>query len=252
MRIYRWLLRITGQLFVLSLALLLARGADAQTVPKTAKEVIDRFHAVSGAARSAAMPHRHLVSEVTMGNMPPTKSEMFMSNGRFLLTATPAPGMNSQTGFDGKVAWTMFNGEPILLADSLVAPMRKTLANPMSAYDEVRSMRLGGVRDFRGERVIAVHLVLPDSTSMTQLFSLRTGLPMAMKMTTPDSGDFEPDMIFEDYRTTDGIMMAHKVTTRAPGGQGDFVMRVTHIDYKAPADSLFVLPQAVQALLPKK
>lgn len=248
---YTRLLRITRQLFVLSLALFLAKAADAQPLPKSAKEVIDRYLAVSGAARSAAMRHRHMVSEVTMGNMPPTRSEIFMSDGRFLLTGTPAPGMTSQTGFDGKVAWTIFNGEPMLLADSLVAPMRKALANPMAAYDEVRSMRLGGVRDFRGEQVIAVHTVMPDSNRMTQLFSLRSGLPLAMKMTTPDSDDFEPDMIFEDYRATEGIMMAHKVTTRAPGGQGDFVMRVTHVDYRAPADSLFVLPKAVQALLPK-
>ena len=174
-----------------------------------------------------------------------------MSDGRFLLTATPVPGMTSQTGFDGKVAWTMFNGEAMLVADSLVAPMRKALEDPIKAYAEIPSMRLGNVQDFRGERVIAVHTVLPDSNRMTQLFSLRSGLPLAMKMTTPDSGDFEPDMIFEDYRTTEGIMMAHKITSRAPGGQGDFVMRVTHIDYRAPADSLFVLPKAVQALLPK-
>ena len=104
-------------------ALCMATAASAQQgVSDQAKKIVDRHMAAIGGARAQrASVDEHRVSVIEMPGNQEMRVESFRSGNRFL-NRTTIPGMGtSETGFDGRTAWTVDLLGPRLLSPDSVA-----------------------------------------------------------------------------------------------------------------------------------
>jgi hypothetical protein len=245
-------------LLVLVMALVIPSAATAlqtqtpRPAPKTAKELVARHMAVAGGeANLRAQKPFHVVMTVPFGQGMEARTEMYMHPPERIYTRTMMPGGigDVQAGFDGTTGWTLSDMTgPMILPMEQARQLAKN-ARMNSDPQADASLTLRGETKIDGRRVWIVDGVMPDSAKVTQYFDDESGLLVGI-----DAGDYtgpkKPMMSLRDYKRFGAVLMATTMVMRMATGDS-VVTRVLEFEQKAIPDSIFALPAAVKALLPK-
>jgi hypothetical protein len=246
--------RPLAPLTALAVLLSLAATARAQTAP-TARQVIDRYIAAIG-GRDAILSQKGrrmwgAFEVAAQGLSGPI--EIFAAPNRLLIN-TEIPGMGSSTsGYDGETAWMMNPAMGPMLLDGMSLQQMRHQADfysPVDIEKHMTSMEVVGEPDFEGKRCYQVRFKTTWNEEFSEYFDQATGLLVGTirKQATP-MGEIEAVSVSSDYRKLGDLLMAHTVRVKAMGFEQ--VIRMDSVAVAPLPDSVFALPQAIQALKKK-
>lgn len=165
------------------------------------------------------------------------------------------PGMGTQeSGTDGKVFWEihpMF-GPRVLEGAEQALSAREAVFNSMLHWRKLYTkFETVGVEQVGDRSACKVKLTPKEGGPETVYYDRKTHLPVktAAKVPTP-MGDIAVEVLMEDYRKVDGVLLPHKLTQTLVGLGQSYIITVERYEHNVdiPAER-FALPAAVQALL---
>lgn len=194
-----------------------------------------------------------LVASTPMGDMEIAMSRV-QSAEKFKMTQT-IPNMGDITmGSDGKIFWSMnpFQGAQILEGDQLEA-MKASLPKffPELKWNEYDGeITLDGTEEVEGKMTYKLVFAPTTGAEEERYFDKETGhmLKMVSTQEVPNFGEMTTELIASDFKTVEGITMAHKQTIIT--SQGEAVMTIDSIQINPKLDEdAFDLPEDVQDLI---
>lgn len=241
-------------LFCAMFAISASPAAGAQTLPPADQLVERHVEAVGGRAAYERHDHRRLELEMSMPAVGMTmQMEMLQSRPNLTLTRMTIPGtVTMRSGYDGTVAWVSDpmsgSGARIITGDELEQTLRQAdfdsginFARHFPTMETVELTEMGGRACYR------VRMVTAGGDEVFNCFDSETGLMVGAVMTqTGPMGRMEAEMLFEDYREFDGLLMPTVTRTNTMGQE--MVVTVTSVSHDPIDPSVFEAPADVRAL----
>ncbi len=234
---------------------LFAPVAQADEATPTAREVVDRFVEVTGAAklleRYDAMQTTGTFSVPAQGMQ--GKMEIRAKAPNLFLVRIEIPGFGEiLQGYDGTVGWAMDPASgPSLVEEEALAQLRDQSNFYSSLYrdEDLQSLELVGKEEFAGTEAYRVAVVNQNGSESTLFFSVESGLLIGTDSVqhTP-MGEIAVRSTIGEYEEFEGVMMPTRTEQTMMGMQQ--VMVIESVSFEAIADSVFALPEAVAGLVP--
>lgn len=231
-----------------------AQAPAAQAALPAAREIIDRYVAAIGGAEAIAaisswsatgtfeLPGQGITGSLEVYSARPAKS---------LVKVTIAGLGDVQTGYDGRVAWSMdpASGPALLTGQTL------TQAADDAHFDAVlhlpsftREMTTVERVTFDGQQAHKVKVVYVSGREQFEYYSVETGLQIGTEGQRETPMGRVPSLTYlRNYKQFGPIVQATELVNQALGIEQ--VLRITAFDYDNVPDSTFALPPAIQALV---
>jgi hypothetical protein len=223
--------------------------ARAQELP-SAKSLMDKHDAAIG-GRGALDKHTsfHQAGSLSLGGMEATIDIYRAKPSLFLQKLVVGAMGEVLQGYDGKTAWVMQAGQPLVL-DSAQTQQFKYNSDffgnfhDMARYKSAETVELA---DFDGRKCYKVKLVRVTGGEGFEFFDAATGLGAGIIATvdTP-MGKVEQTSVFGDYKDYGGMKFPTRITQKGAMGEVTISIKTTEFDGVDPAT--FALPDAVKAL----
>ena len=228
-------------------------SARAQGLP-TARSLMEKHDAAVG-GRAAMDKHSsmHLVVSISIAaaNLTGT-AETYQSKPNLYFSKQNIAGGESTAGYDGKTAWAVDprqGGAQVL--DSAATDGLKGQADFFGDYydpTKIKSAETLELSDFEGKRCYKVKVVHQNGTEAMIYFDSATGLRAGQSETSKMMGqDIQRTMVMTDYKDFGGVKMPTKRVQKLP--MAEIVIDVTGVEFDKVDKSVFVLPDAVKALV---
>jgi len=221
-----------------------------ESQPKSADAVLARYKQALGGVAAIAMVQSETVRGEVDGSGMSAKSSFiyFAKPFKTLIKVARANGTKMMSGFDGGVSWSIDPQGASIDKDTPLEAVRRDadLQYALHQPDYFKTLEFAGVTDFEGHRCYWLHGITHWGKDNNQFYDAETGLLHGYRFQADDSSARLVIVLFQDYKSFGGPLMATKVTTKT----GDRWQTFTYnsVDYAPLADSVFELPQAVRAL----
>lgn len=155
-------------------------------------------------------------------------------------------------GFDGDIAWSVQPGqEPRILSGPELERAREQAdffgdLHDLSRFSSVETV---GETDFAGRRAWEVQMIRPSGDTLYEYFEVATGLSVGGAVLTGNmTGRVRLLTILSEYQQYGGLLLATRVTQRAP----DFetILLIQFVELDAVREEDVAVPPAVRALKP--
>ncbi len=234
----------------------ITQDAEAPAKLPSAAEVIAKYVEVTGGeaaykARTSLVtkakleiPMAGVTADLTMRQVAPNKMITVVDLGAF---------GKQTTVFDGETGWEISSmAGPRLLTDEEASSAKRQAAfdaqiNPGKYY---KSMETTAKKEFNGEMAFEVKLTAEDGSSVTQYYSVESGLMLGQtsKQVT-QMGEVESMVKLGDYREVGGMKMPFKTTIEMPALGMTQELKITSIELDAPIDAKeFEMPAEIKQL----
>ncbi len=158
-------------------------------------------------------------------------------------------------GSDGEVYWTVnpFQGAKVFEGEEL--EMMKSSAPGffpeltwLDGYNG--EITLDGTEDFDGKTAYKLVFAPASGASETRFIDKESGRIVKIVVTQeiPGAGEMTTEMTPSDFKTVDGITMAHKQVISTPQGEATMTVNTLEVNPELPADA-FALPEDIQSLI---
>ena len=230
--------------------------AAADEVPK-AEAVLDRYLEVTGGKAAYEKVH----SEVTKGTMEVAGRgikgalQSFQAEPYLDYTVVDLEGIGKvESGSDGDVFWerSAVTGPRIKDGEEREEISRASLFNPhlnwRKMYDKTE---MAGVETVDGEECVKIVLTPKAGSSVTELYSKKTGLLIKQSSVhkTP-MGDIPAEAFLKDYKQVSGITMPFTRVNKFAGQE--IQIHLDSIEFNTEiAKDRFNLPEEIKALVRK-
>ncbi|HYW08958.1 MAG TPA: hypothetical protein VE913_18510 [Longimicrobium sp.] len=231
-----------------------APAARAQQLPP-ARQILERhMEAIGGRQVLGQQRFRRIIGDISMPAMgiTMTMDARFARPNKFVMR-TETPGMGTMfVGFDGTNAWSLNSttGPQMMEGKELQQALREAdfdgSMDPIKSFPTLETTELANVD---GKACHRVRMVTARSDTVFGCFDVGTGLmsSMDMKRASP-MGEMAIQMRMLEYRDFGGTKMATR-TTVSVGGQEMMVTTVKSVSYEPIAESEFIPPAEIRALI---
>lgn len=227
--------------------------ALGQELP-SASQIVERYiEAVGG--RAAFERHQFRRSEIE-SSMPSAgltmEVEVLQARPDLTLSRVTIPGAGTMTsGYDGEVAWSRDPMRGVRLLDGAELVQTRQQAHFDANLDFARIFPTMETmeRTTMGDRpCYQVRMVTEDGVEVRNCFDTESGLLIgALVEQTSATGTTTAELLFEDYRDVDGILMPMRTRVSTMGQV--MVMTVKAVSHEPIDPAVFELPADVRALL---
>ncbi len=218
---------------------------------KSVDAVLDRYKQALGGVDSIAKVQSQTVYGEIDGSGIASKVSFvsFAKPFKTLFKVTRADGSEVTSGFDGKVSWSVDAKGASIDKDTPVEAVRRDADLQYALHQPTyfNKLEFNGVTDFEGRSCYWLHGTTHWGKDNNQFYDVRTGLLRGYRFQADDSSGTVVVVLFENYNTFGGPLVATKITSRSGEHQRTFTYKT--VSYVPLADSVFDLPQAVKALL---
>jgi outer membrane lipoprotein-sorting protein len=234
-----------------TMILLVVASACAGHELTTADQVLDRYkQALCGVDAIANTQYQTIHAEVersdAQGKLTVVSyAEPFKQ--RFEMTRPD--GSKVISGFDGSVSWTVGpDGAEIDRSTALESVRRDAdLQYPLHQPDYFRTLALAGVVEFEGKRCYWLRGTTHWGKDNNQFYDVTTGLLRGYRFQSDDNTSTPTILVFDNYKRVGKRLLPTKMVVRTAANTRTLTA-VSVTDDPLP-DSLFVLPDAIKALL---
>jgi len=240
---------------VLTRAVLCSQDSPKTKPLPTVNEVMDHYVTALG-GRDAIFKHKSMTirGKFELSDKGPSLDRtVYYKDGRILYQIAMPLGVY-QEGYDGTVAWRLHpkSGPTILKGDEVKSKERDAdMYYPARILRYFKSMEVVEMADFEGHT--CYHLKGTNKWGIVneQFYDITSGLLVGYRFNSSwRGGSGVESEVFSDYKGFGGWLIptraAHKST------DGTQTETITSVNFDDVADSVFMLPGAVKALLAKK
>jgi hypothetical protein len=245
------LTRLTTLIFA-SAGLILPHQVSPQAAQlKTADAVLERYKQALGGVEAIAKVQSETVHGEIEGTGMSGKTTFVSYAKPFkqLFKVTRADGSETVSGFDGAVSWSVDAKGASIDKDTAPEAVRRDadLQYALHQPDYFAKLELAGITEFDGRPCYWLHGTTHWGKDNNQFYDVETGLLAGYRFQADDKSAAVSTLVFRDYKNFGGPLVATTLTSRT----GDHVrsFTFTSVTYEPLADSLFVLPQTVKALV---
>lgn len=237
-----------------ALAILATPGLGlAQALP-SAKELMDRHDAAIG-GRAALEKHTSIHQSgslsIAAAGIEATLDLYRARPSLFLQKIVIGPMGEVLQGYDGKTAWAMQGGQATVLDSSMTAQAKYNSdffgnIHDMARYKSAETVELA---DFDGRKCYKVKIVRVAGGEGFEFFDGSTGLGAGTiaSIDSPMGGKIEQTSVFGDYKDFGGVKIPTRITQK--GAMGEVVITIKTMEFDNVDPAMFVLPEAVKALV---
>lgn len=218
---------------------------------KSADAVLQRYKRALGGVDAVAKVQSETVYGEIDGTGMAAKSNFvyFARPFKTLIKVTRADGSELMSGFDGTTSWSLDAKGASIDKDTALEAVRRDADLQYALHQPAyfRNLDFSGVTEFQGRPCYWLHGTTHWGKDNNQFYDVKTGLLQGYRFQADDSSGKVVIVLFEDYKSFGGPLIATKITSLS----GDFRRTFTYktVSYSPLADSVFDLPQAVKALL---
>jgi hypothetical protein len=241
----------------LALASAVLRSQDSpKTSPlPTVEEVMDHYVTALG-GHDVIFKHKSMTirGQFELSDKGPSLDRtVYYKDGRILYKIAMPVGVYEE-GYDGSVAWRLHpkSGPAILKGDEVKSKERDAdMYYPARILQYFKSMDVVEVTDFEGHS--CYHLKGTNKWGIVneQFYDTTTGLLVGYKFNSSwRGGSGDETEVFSDYRDFGGWLMPTR--TAHISADGMQMETTTSVSFDDVPDSVFTLPDAINALLSKK
>lgn len=224
--------------------------ADAEPL-NTADAVLDRYkQALGGVDVIAKVQAETVRGEIDGAGMAAKSSFMYYAKPfKTLIKVTRSDGSEVMSGFDGAVSWSGDAKGPSIDKDTAPGAVRRDADLQYALHQPTyfKELKFAGVTAFEGHSCYWLHGTTLWGKDNNQFYDVRTGLLQGYRFQADDSSGAPVIVLFQDYKSFGGPLIATKVTSRSGEQWRTFINKT--VSYAPLADSIFALPPAVKALL---
>lgn len=249
---------IAAATLVLLLAML--SDANAQTAPAagslpTVQQVMDKYVAALG-GHEAIYKHKSMTVRGSF-ELSPTGPNLdriaYYKSGRMLYQINLPKGGSYQEAYNGKIAWRVdpTDGATLFTGDELKSKERDAdMYYPAHVLDYFSSMQVVDVVDFEGHHCYHLKGTNKWGKVNEHFYDTTSGLLVGYRFNSSwRGGSGSESEVFSDYKNFDGWLMPTRSTHKS--SDATQVETVTSVTFDDVNDSVFAVPQAVEALLSK-
>jgi outer membrane lipoprotein-sorting protein len=217
---------------------------------KTVDAVLERYKQALGGVEVIARVQSETVRGEIDGTGMAAKSSFayFAKPYRMLIKVTRADGTEVSSGFDGTVSWSIDPQGASIDKDTAPEAVRRDadLQYALHQPKYFKKLEFAGVTEFEGRSCYWLHGTTNWGKDNNQFYDVQTGLLEGYRFQADDSSGAVVIVLFQDYKSFGGPLVATTVTSRT----GDHWRTFTYksVTYGPLPDSVFELPQAVKAL----
>lgn len=238
-----------------SLAVVVSSGlSSAQEKLPPARDIIERFVQVTG-GREALARHssRRATGKITM----PAQGvegdvELLAARPDLMRLRMTIAGVGEiQSGYDGKVAWSVnpLTGPMILQGKSLEQTKADAdfdaVLHPDTQYTTLETVEK---TTFEGRPAFKVRAVRASGDEDFEYYDVENGLMLGAEVTRESPmGPVKATHVTSDYKDFGGLKIASRMIQRLMGTEQ--VITISDIEYDKVDKSAFDLPPAIQALV---
>jgi hypothetical protein len=166
-----------------------------------------------------------------------------------LIKVTRADGSEVNSGFDGSVSWSVDAKGANIDKDTALEAVRRDADLQYALHQPAyfNKLEFNGVAEFEGRSCYWLHGTTHWGKDNNQFYDVHTGLLQGYRFQADDSSGTNVIVLFENYKSFGGPLVATKITSRSGDHRRTFTYET--VSYAPLADSVFDLPQAVKALL---
>lgn len=248
------LVRAVPALAVLLISGHLAGAAAPQAPSRTAKEIIARHvEAIGGEAAFKAVKSMRARGTFAMtAQQISGEFEMLAARpNKILLRVDVAALGRIETGFDGKIGWSVdpMMG-PALLKDRQLSEMTDEawFDGPLHGPDQVREVTLVGREPFDSRLADKLKVVFLSGSEQFEFFDTESGLQIGFEASRATQMGIVPTTaIFRDFKKYGALQLPTLLVQRGLGIEQ--VMRVSGYEFDVVSPDAFDLPPAIKALI---
>jgi hypothetical protein len=236
------------------LTLVLPGRGSAQDKLPAARAIVDRFVQVSG-GRDAMAKHqsRRAVGRISM----PAQGvegdvEILAARPALMRLRMTIPGVGEiQSGYDGKVAWSVnpLTG-PMLMQGKSLAQTRADADFDSALHPDTQYTSLETVEKttFEGRSAYKIRAVRTTGDEDFEYFDVENGLMLGAEVTRESPmGPVKATHITTDYKDFGGVKTASRIVQRLMGTEQ--IITISDVEYDKVDKTAFDLPPAIQALV---
>jgi len=231
-----------------------AAAAEADTTLPKATDIIARYmKEVGGADRINSFTSRHESGTVELSGQGLTGTfDIYTATpSKFLLKITLGPIGTIQSGYDGKVGWSLnpFQGPQLMEGKQLTQLQDQADFYPTYTVGEkYTTIETVERTTYEGEESYKVRLVSKAGFETMEYFSVKTGLLVGTTSTAEtEAGSLPVSTFVSDYKKFDGLLVPTKTVQKAASQQ--LVFTITAIEHNSVKSETFDLPAEVKALI---
>jgi hypothetical protein len=231
--------------------LLLAPDWTHASPLKSTEAVLQRYqHALGGADAVGKVQSETVYGEIDGTGMAARSNFVYVARPfKTLIRVTRADGTELMSGFDGSISWSLDAKGASIDKDTPLEAVRRDADLQYALHQPAyfKNLDFKGVTEFQGRSCYWLHGTTHWGKDNNQFYDVKTGLLQGYRFQADDSSGKVVIVLFEDYKSFGGPLIATKITSLS----GDFRRTFTYktVSYAPVADSVFDLPQAVKALL---
>lgn len=236
----------------LTVAICLLAADRAHSSPlRSADAVLQRYQqALGGVDAVAKVQSETMYGEIDGTGMAAKANFVYFAKPfKTLIKVTRADGTELESGFDGTTSWSLDAKGASIDKDTALEAVRRDADLQYALHQPAyfKSLEFNGVTEFQGRTCYWLHGVTHWGKDNNQFYDVKTGLLQGYRFQADDSSGKVVVVLFEDYKSFGGPLIATKITSL----NGDFRRTFTYktVSYSAVADSVFDLPQSVKAML---
>ena len=231
----------------------------AQTKPPTAEEILDRFIQVTGGRAAYEKLHNEVIMgtiEFVEAGIKGKTAEYKAEPDKSYRVVDLADVGKVEAGTDGSVAWehSSETGPRIKTGEEKATALREASFNAAlrwhDLYDKVECL---GEEKINAQLCHKVVLTPKDGKPITQYYDEKSGLLIKVEMTslTPTMGMIPTESLLDDYRSVEGIMIAHNLRRKVLGQEIIIRIESAQFNVDMPKDR-FDLPADIKKLVEVK
>jgi len=213
--------------------------------------VLDRYiHALGGVSAIAKVQSITMRGEIDGAGATGKASFVYLAKPfRTLIKITGTDGAEVTAGFDGTVSWSVDPKGANIDKDTAPEAVRRDadLQYALHQPSYFKKLDFAGVTNFEGHPCYWLHGTTNWGKDNNQFYNVQTGLLEGYRFQVDNSSGAVAIVLFQDYKSFGGPLVATKVTFRSGERWRTFTYR--SVSYEPVADSVFELPQAVKSML---
>ena len=230
-------------------------GVRAQQTPlPSAQEILARHVAAIGgeaAWRAVASMHATGAFSLTAQGLSGTIDMQAARPARVRIVITLAGLGKVESGYDGKVGWTIDPlAGPSLLSGRELSEMADEAFFDAALHgaDYIKAFEPVGRETFAQKPAYRVRVVLKSGTEQFEFFDVASGLLLGFEGSRAmPMGVVPTTEIIDEYKTFKGLTLPTSVTQRALGFETQ--IRIANFEFDTVAPTAFDLPPAIKALI---
>jgi hypothetical protein len=230
---------------------------------QTADEILEKnLKAMGGKEKIKSLQSMRITGTMKMGPMeaPFTITKSRPSNSRLDFTIQ---GMTGTQAFDGTTGWALIpfggNKDPQKMTEEQLKDVRTEADFDGPTFDykaKGNKVEYVGKEDVEGTPAYKLHVTTKDGKESNDYFDAETYLLIRSDgMRNVQGQDLEVVTIFGDYKTVDGLTIAHSMENKVKGKEsmGGQALNISKIEMNPKVDkSIFAMPAPAAAPKPEE